>query len=91
MSRRHKATRAIHALRAAGAAFDEHPYDYVDGGGTATFAAQAGIDERSVIKTLVMADQHRRPLLVLMHGDHEVSTKGLVRLLQPVQVDVARD
>jgi Cys-tRNA(Pro) deacylase len=72
-------TRAIHALRAAGIEFTEHPYDYVDGGGTARFAEATGIDEHAVIKTLVMADEHGHGLLVLMHGDREVSTKNLAR------------
>jgi len=74
-------TRAIHVLRAAGVAFTEHPYDYVDGGGTARFAEQARVDEHAVIKTLVMTDDTGRALLVLMHGDHEVSTKALAREL----------
>jgi Cys-tRNA(Pro) deacylase len=81
MGKKQPVTRAIHALRAAGVAFTEHPYDYVDGGGTARFAALAGVDEHAVIKTLVMADERGRGLLVLMHGDREVSTKALARAL----------
>jgi len=81
VSRKQPVTRAIHALRAARIEFTEHPYDYVDGGGTARFAGQAGVDEHAVIKTLVMADDRGKPLLVLMHGDREVSTKALARAL----------
>ncbi len=87
-------TRAIHVLRTAGVAFTEHPYDYVDSGGTARFAEQACVDEHAVIKTLVMADDRGRGLLVLMHGDREVSTKALARELgvksvEPVDPDTA--
>jgi Cys-tRNA(Pro) deacylase len=61
--------------------FTEHPYTYIEHGGTTAFARQFGIDEHSVIKTLVMEDDARRPLVVLMHGDREVSTKELARTL----------
>ena len=81
MGKKQPVTRAIHALREAGIEFTEHPYDYVDGGGTARFAEQTGSDEHAVIKTLVMADDTGRGLLVLMHGDREVSTKALARAL----------
>ncbi|MCU0243887.1 MAG: Cys-tRNA(Pro) deacylase [Acidobacteria bacterium] len=75
------ATAAVRALRAAGVSFSEHPYAYVERGGTAAFAAAAGVDEHAVVKTLVMEDDARRPLVVLMHGDREVSTKELARTL----------
>jgi len=74
-------TPAVRALRASGVAFTEHPYRYVEHGGTSTFAAQLGVDERAVIKTLVMEDDSKKPLVILMHGDREVSTKELARLL----------
>lgn len=66
-------------LRQAGVAFTEHPYDYVDRGGTAESAKQLGVDEHAVIKTLVMEDEAQKPLMVLMHGDRQVSTKELAR------------
>ena len=66
-------------LRAHGVAFTEHPYDYVDHGGTAESARQLGLPEHQVIKTLVMQDEKARPLVVLMHGDRQVSTKNLAR------------
>ena len=72
-------TPAVRALRKAGVAFTGHQYAYVDGGGTAQFAREKRLDEHLVIKTLVMEDQDRRPLLVLMHGDREVSVKALAR------------
>jgi Cys-tRNA(Pro) deacylase len=74
-------TPAVRALRQAGVAFTEHPYKYVEHGGTAAFAAESGIAEHAVVKTLVMEDEARKPLVVLMHGDREVSTKELARLL----------
>ena len=74
-------TAAVRALRQAGVAFTEHPYTYVEHGGTAAFAAQAGLGEHAVVKTLVMEDDAKKPLVVLMHGDREVSTKELARLL----------
>ena len=40
-----------------------------------------GLDPFTVVKTLVMEDDARRPLLMLMHGDREVSTKNLARTL----------
>jgi Cys-tRNA(Pro) deacylase len=74
-------TPAVRALRQAGVEFTEHPYQYVQRGGTATFAAEFGVDEHIVIKTLVMEDDAKRPFVVLMHGDREVSTKELARTL----------
>lgn len=72
-------TPATALLRRHGVAFTEHPYDYVEHGGTAESARQLGLDEHAVIKTLVMQDDAARPLLVLMHGDRTVSTKNLAR------------
>jgi Cys-tRNA(Pro) deacylase len=72
-------TPATHWLRAQGIAFDEHPYEYVEHGGTAESARALGVDEHAVVKTLVMEDEARHPLLVLMHGDRQVSTKNLAR------------
>jgi Cys-tRNA(Pro) deacylase len=66
-------------LRARGVPFSEHPYDYVDHGGTAESARQLGLDEHAVVKTLVMQDERAEPLIVLMHGDRQVSTKNLAR------------
>jgi Cys-tRNA(Pro) deacylase len=74
-------TPAVRALRQAGVAFTGHPYAYVEHGGTAAFAAEAGVDEHAVIKTLVMEDEAKTPFVVLMHGDREVSTKEMARIL----------
>ena len=72
-------TPAVRVLRERGVAFTEHPYKYEDRGGTRVSARELGVDEHIVIKTLVMQDEARRPLIVLMHGDREVSTKNLAR------------
>jgi Cys-tRNA(Pro) deacylase len=73
------ATPAIHFLRKHGVAFSEHQYRYEDRGGTRVSSRELGVDEHAVVKTLVMEDEDGRPLLVLMHGDREVSTKQLAR------------
>jgi len=72
-------TPATRFLRERRVVFDEHPYDYVDHGGTAESARQLGVDEHQVLKTLIMQDERARPLVVLMHGDRKVSTKSLAR------------
>jgi Cys-tRNA(Pro) deacylase len=74
-------TPAVRILQQAAVAFSEHPYEYVERGGTAAFARQFGVDEHLVIKTLVMEDDAKRPFVVLMHGDREVSTKEMARTL----------
>jgi len=72
-------TPATQFLRKHGVAFTEHPYEYVEHGGTAESARQLGVDEHGVIKTLIMEDEDAKPLVILMHGDREVSTKNLAR------------
>ncbi len=74
-------TPAVRALRAAGVEFTDHPYDYEEKGGTAVSARELGVDEHCVIKTLIMEDERKNPLIVLMHGDRQVSTKELARLI----------
>ncbi len=73
------ATPAVHALRKHGLAFTEHEYRYEDRGGTAVSSRALGVPEHQVVKTLVMEDDAKRPLIVLMHGDREVSTRQLAR------------
>lgn len=74
-------TPAIRFLRERKVAFTEHLYAYEERGGTAVSARELGVDEHCVVKTLVMEDDAGRPLLVLMHGDREVSTRELARAL----------
>jgi len=80
-------TPATQWLRARQVAFTEHPYDYVEHGGTAESARQLGLDEHAVVKTLVMQDQDAKPLIVLMHGDRKVSTKNLARQIGAKSVE----
>jgi len=81
------ATPAVHFLRKYGVAFTEHPYRYEEHGGTRVSSRELGVDEHAVIKTLVMQDEGKRPLLVLMHGDCEVSTKQLARQIDRKTVE----
>ncbi len=84
------ATPATDWLRGRGVSFTEHPYDYVDHGGTAESARQLGVDEHAVVKTLVMQDDEAEPLLVLMHGDATVSTKNLARAIGAKSVETCK-
>ena len=72
-------TPAVRVLRAADVTFSDHLYTYEEKGGTAVSARELGVDEHCVIKTLIMEDDAREPLVVLMHGDRQVSTRELAR------------
>ena len=74
-------------LRERGITFSEHVYEYVEHGGTAESAKQLGVDEHAVVKTLVLQDEKREPLIVLMHGDRQVSTKNLARAIGAKSVE----
>lgn len=74
-------TQAIRALRSAKVEFTPHLYDYVDHGGTAHSAESLGVDEHAVIKTIVLEDERRQPMICLQHGDREVSTRNLARTI----------
>jgi Cys-tRNA(Pro) deacylase len=87
-------TPATQFLRRNKIEFGEHPYDYVEHGGTEESARQLQVDEHIVIKTLVMEDENAKPLIVLMHGDRTVSTKNLARQtgakrIEPCKPEVA--
>lgn len=73
-------TAAIRALREAEIEFTAHPYNYEEHGGTEVCARELKVDEHAVIKTLIMEDEKKEPLVVLMHGDRKVSTKELARV-----------
>ena len=74
-------TAAIRELRAHKVEFTDHLYEYEEKGGTAVSARELGVPEHAVVKTLVMEDEDRNPLVVLMHGDLKVSTKELARMI----------
>lgn len=73
-------TQAVRVLRAAKVVFSVHLYDYLERGGTEHSAASLGVDEHTVIKTIVLEDETRQPFVCLQHGDLEVSTKSLARI-----------
>lgn len=72
-------TPGIVFLRKNGVSYTEHFYEYVEHGGTAVSSETLGVPEHEVVKTLVMEDEQKKPLVVLMHGDRKVSTKELAR------------
>lgn len=82
-------TPATAFLKKNGVAFTEHPYEYEERGGTRVSSSKLGVSEHAVIKTLVMADEDQKPLVVLMHGDRSVSTKNLARQVEPCEPSVA--
>ncbi len=83
-------TPATQFLQQHQVAYVEHVYAYVDKGGTAASSAALGVDEHAVVKTLVMEDETKTPLLVLMHGDLQVSLKALARELGRKRVEPCR-
>jgi Cys-tRNA(Pro) deacylase len=87
-------TPATALLKANQIGFTEHPYDYLEHGGANHSAEVLGQDPFIVVKTLVMQDEHAKPLIVLMHGNRKVSTKNLARqigckLVEPCKPEVA--
>ena len=94
MSAKAPSTNATRLLRQRGVAYTEHLYRYEARGGTRVSARELGVDEHSVIKTLILEDDRKAPLVVLMHGDREVSTKALARVIgarsvEPCKPEVA--
>jgi Cys-tRNA(Pro) deacylase len=88
-------TPATSFLKARGIAYTEHEYEYVEHGGTEVPARALGVPEHHIVKTLVMEDEARKPLIVLMHGDRKVSTKNLARQagrksIEPCRPEVAQ-
>lgn len=86
---------AILALKAQSAVFTLHTYKYEERGGTKVSARELGVDEHCVVKTLIMEDESANPLIILMHGDKEVSTKALARSIGtksivPCRPDIAQ-
>jgi Cys-tRNA(Pro) deacylase len=74
-------------LRQHNVTFTEHLYNYIEHGGTAESAKQLGVDEHAVVKTLVMQDQDAKPLIILMHGDCQVSLKKFARQIGAKKVE----
>jgi Cys-tRNA(Pro) deacylase len=82
-------TAAVRFLRDRRIEFAPHLYEYVEKGGTSESAKQLGVDEHAVVKTLVFETNEKRPVIVLMHGDRQVSTKNLARHLGVKSVEPA--
>lgn len=82
-------TPAVRFLREKKVDFVPHLYDYVEKGGANESARQLGVDVHAVVKTLVLETNEKKPLVVLMHGDREVSTKSLARQLGVKSVEPA--
>lgn len=72
-------TPATKWLRQHDVPFSTHLYEYEEHGGTAVSARELNLPEHAIVKTLVMQDENARPLIVLMHGDCEVTTRELAR------------
>jgi Cys-tRNA(Pro) deacylase len=87
MSSNFPITLAVRFLREKNVEFVPHLYDYVEKGGANESARQLGVDVHAVVKTLVLETNERKPLIVLMHGDREVSTKNLARFLDVKSVE----
>jgi Cys-tRNA(Pro) deacylase len=88
-------TPATEYLSARGISFSEHTYEYVEHGGTEGPSRELEVPEHHIVKTLVMEDEARKPLIVLMHGDRKVSTKNLARQaerksIEPCKPEVAQ-
>ncbi len=88
-------TPATQLLKKMGIPYEGHPYDYVEHGGALESARQLGVNPHHVAKTLIMEDERARPLIVIMHGDCEVSTKNLARQIgvkkvEPCKPEVAQ-
>ncbi len=87
-------TQAIRVLRDNKAEFEPHLYDYVEKGGTKHSSEALGADIHTVIKTIILEDETRTPIVVLMHGDKDISLKKLARdinakTLKPCEPDTA--
>ncbi len=83
-------TLATRLLREQGVAYTEHLYRYEERGGTRASSRELGVDEHAVVKTLVMEDEDAAPLVVLMHGDREVSTKALARQIGRREIRICK-
>jgi Cys-tRNA(Pro) deacylase len=83
-------TSATRFLREKGVAYTEHLYRYEEKGGTAVSSRELGVEEHAVVKTLVMEDDQGEPVVVLMHGDREVSTRALARQLGRRSIQICR-
>ena len=83
-------TPATRMMAKHGVPYTVHEYEYVEHGGTAVSSESLGVPEHEVVKTLVMEDEEKKPLIVLMHGDRTVSTQDLARQTGRKRVEPCR-
>ena len=83
-------TAATRLLKTQKIAYTEHLYRYEDHGGTSVCARELGVDEHAVVKTLILEDETGKPLVMLMHGDREVSTKALARQIGAKSIHICK-
>jgi Cys-tRNA(Pro) deacylase len=83
-------TPATQMLAKHGVAYTVHEYEYVEHGGTAVSSGSLGVPEHEVVKTLVMEDEEKKPLIVLMHGDRKVATQELARQVGRKRIEPCR-
>lgn len=82
-------TQGIRFLRQKKVDFVPHLFEYIEKGGTKHSAEVLGVDEHAVIKTLVFETNEEKSVLVLQHGDREVSEKNLARFMNVKSVSPA--
>lgn len=71
---------ALRLLREAGERARELRYAYHEKGGTRDAAAQLGLPEHRIVKSLVFDDGEGGAVMALMHGDERVSPRKLERM-----------
>ena len=94
MTKRFPSTPATAYLDGLGVAYTKHTYDYQRKGSDVA-AEGLGVDLHDVVKTLIMQREDSEPIVVLQHGDMEVSLKDLARQIgakavQPCEVKDAQ-
>ncbi len=82
-------TAAVRVWRSAKIEFRPYVYPYEEHGGTEQFAALFDTDEHCVIKTIVLQNENKQGLIVLMHGDKQISTRNLARELGMKHIEPA--
>lgn len=90
MPRREPVTTAIRHLRSEQVEYVPHLFDYRSHRGAIGAGKAIGIDPHHTVKTIVMTTDANDGVLVLINGDHEVSTKAVARILGVKTVTTSR-
>jgi len=80
-------TPATRLLKQHKVAYSTHLYAYEAHGGTRVSSRELNLPEHEIVKTLIMENEKNAPFIVLMHGDHKVSTKELARQMGSKHVE----